>query len=417
MDSKIFAESGSRLMRRLDALAHFSSETDALTRLYLTPEHRAAADTVAAWMRTAGMAAHMDAAGTVIGRYEGAAPGAPALLVGSHIDTVRNGGKYDGNLGVLAAIEAVDALHQAGARRRFAIEVLAFGDEEGVRFPVTLTGSRALAGLFHNTALQVKDANDVTLCAALEDFGLEPASIRTLARARGDVLGYVELHIEQGPVLEAANLPVGIVTAISGASRFVVTVEGAAGHAGTVPMTLRKDALAAAAEMALAVESCAVKTPELVATVGQISAKPGAVNVIAGRAEFSLDIRSARDAVRHAAIARLTAALDSIAARRGVTLTLRKYYDEAAAVCDPGLSHALSQSVARQQLATLSLPSGAGHDGLAMQALCPIAMLFVRCTGGVSHSPAEAITAADAAVAVAVLTDFLRSYAADPVRS
>ena len=410
VQSKISSPLGSRLMRRLEALADFSSETDALTRLYLTPEHRAAADAVAVWMRAAGMAAHMDAVGTVIGRYESARPGAPALLVGSHIDTVRNGGKYDGNLGVLAAIEAVDALHLAGERRPFAIEVLAFGDEEGVRFPVTLTGSRALAGLFRVEALEAKDADGVTLRAALETFGLDPSKIPALARRKADVLGYVEVHIEQGPVLEAANLPVGVVTAISGASRFAATLEGVAGHAGTVPMTRRQDALAAAAEMVLAVESCARETPELVATVGQISAKPGAVNVIASRVEFSLDIRSPQDAVRHAAVLSLTATLQNIAARRSVALALRNTYDEAAAQCDAGLSHALSHSVARQQIAPLPLPSGAGHDGLAMQALCPIAMLFARCKGGVSHSPAEAVTAADADTAVAVLTDFLRGW-------
>ena len=406
-----------RLFARLEALALFSAEPGALTRLYLTPEHRAAADAVAEWMHEAGMSAQMDAAGTVVGRYEGESPNAPALLLGSHIDTVRNGGKYDGNLGVLAAIEAVDALRLCGERRPFAIEVLAFGDEEGVRFPMTLTGSRAFAGVFNAAALDGVDKDGVSLRAALENFGLDPTNIAALARRKGDVIGYVETHIEQGPVLEAAGLPVGVVSAISGASRFGVVVQGVAGHAGTVPMHLRKDALAAAAEMTLAVERCALDTPGLVATVGQMSALPGAVNVIAARAEFSLDVRSASDALRYAGVARLTAELERIAARRGLTVSLRKSYDEAAAICADSLSRALAASIARQQLATLSLPSGAGHDGLAMQALCPIAMLFVRCKGGVSHSPAEAITAADAAVAVAVLTDFLRSYAADPVRS
>ena len=392
---------GQRIMRRIDALAAFSADPAALTRLYLTPQHHAAATQVEAWMRAAGMATRMDAAGPVVGRYA-------ALLLGSHIDTVRNAGKYDGNLGVVAAIEAVDALKRQGLRRDFAIEVLAFGDEEGVRFPVTLTGSRAVAGSFNSASLAVADADGVTLRDALLRFGLDPAEIAAIARQPAQVLGYVELHIEQGPVLEAANLAVGIVTSISGASRFSVTVDGVAGHAGTVPMALRKDALAAAAEMVLAVERCAQTTEGLVATVGQITAKPGAVNVIASRAAFCLDIRSAFDAVRTAAVAGLTADMHEIARRRGTGLSILPTYDEAAAVCDPALMTALHASAARLGIATCALPSGAGHDGLALQALCPIAMLFVRCKGGISHNPAEAIAQADAQIAVQLLADFLQ---------
>ncbi len=401
---------GARLMRRLDALACFSSEPDALTRLYLTPEHKAAAAVVGDWMRAAGMRVRMDAAGTVAGRYEGEQPQAPALLLGSHIDTVRNAGRYDGNFGVVAAIEAVDALSQRGERRPFAIEVLAFGDEEGVRFPVTLTGSRAIAGSFRPLTLEAVDRDGISLRAAMLRFGLDPAAIAALARNRRDTLGYVEAHIEQGPVLEAENLPVGVVTAISGASRFVVTVGGIAGHAGTVPMAMRKDALAAAAEMVLCTEACALRTPGLVATVGQIAARPGAVNVIAGQVEFSLDVRSARDGDRTAAASWLATAFEAIARRRGVSLAIAKSYDEAAALCDPALMAALEASVTRMGAPVRRLPSGAGHDGLAMQALCPVAMLFVRCKGGISHNPDELISAGDAAIAVGVLTDFLRSF-------
>ena len=233
--------------------------------------------------------------GNVVGRYEGVEPGLPALLLGSHIDTVRNAGKFDGNLGVIAAISAVASLHRRFQRLPFAIEVLAFGDEEGVRFPVTLNGSRAVAGTFDPAALEVRDADGITLHEALKQFGCDPAGIAGVARRTADVLGYVEVHIEQGPVLEAEDLPVGIVTAINGASRFTIEVTGVAGHAGTVPMHLRQDALAAAAEMVLAVERAAQDTPGIVATVGKLEALPGAVNVIPSGAKLSLDLRSSSD--------------------------------------------------------------------------------------------------------------------------
>ena len=399
---------GSRLMRRLDALCRFSADEGSLTRLYLTPEHRAAAEQVTAWMREAGMTVSLDAAATVIGRYEGQEPGLPALLLGSHIDTVRHAGRYDGMLGVLVAIEAVAALHAAGLRLPFAVEVLAFGDEEGVRFPVTLTGSRAVAGGFDPSALESRDAEGVSLREALHRFGVDPAAIPTLARRPDQVLAYLEVHIEQGPVLEAEGLPTGIVTAINGATRFVAEIGGTAGHAGTVPMHLRRDAVAAMAEMVLAVERLALEEPDLVATVGQVTASPGAVNVIAAGARFTIDIRSPRDALRHAACGRLRDELSTIAARRGVSLSLRPTYDEAAAPCDPALIEALEGASLRCGLRPFRLPSGAGHDGLAMARLCPIGMIFVRCEGGISHHPAEAITEADALAALRLLLETLQ---------
>ena len=399
---------GARVMRRLDALARFSSEPDALTRLYLTPEHEAAAAQAAEWMREAGMAAGPDAAGNVVGRYEGRAPGAPALLLGSHIDTVRDAGRYDGNFGVVAAIEAVAMLSARGERLPFAVEVIAFGDEEGVRFPVTLTGSRAVAGILDPASLDAEDGDGINLRDALLRFGCDPSALPGVARRREDVIGYVELHIEQGPVLEAEDLPVGVVTAINGASRFSAEVEGVAGHAGTVPMRLRRDAVAAMAEMVLAVERIAQGTPDLVATVGWVEASPGAVNVIPARARFTIDMRSPDDGVRETATERLRREVQAVAARRGVRLTLRSRYDAPAVVCAPPLIGALESSVARFGLRPLRLCSGAGHDGLAIAALCPVGMLFVRCEGGISHNPAEAITEADADTAVRVLVDFLQ---------
>ncbi len=401
---------GERIMRRLAELARFSSEPGgALTRLYLTPQHKAAALQVENWMHQAGMAAGIDAVGNVVGRHGGA--DAPALLLGSHIDTVRNAGRYDGNLGVVLAIEAVAALHARGERLPFAVEVIAFGDEEGVRFPVTLTGSRAVAGILGPAALDAEDADRISVREALQRFGCNPSGIPKVPRRRESALGYVEVHIEQGPVLEAEGLPVGVVTAINGASRFAVEVAGTAGHAGTVPMALRRDALAAAAEMVLLVERLAAETPELVATVGRIEALPGAVNVIPSGARFTIDIRSPSDETRNGAVARLRAEMEAAAGRRGVLVRLTRTYDEAAAVCAPWLVEQLEAAVARAAgLPPRRLPSGAGHDGLAMVALCPIGMLFVRCEGGISHNPAESITTEDADVAARVLLDFLRHF-------
>ena len=403
---------GANVMAHLHELARCTSEPGKLTRLYLTPAHQAAIRMVRGWMEEAGMETEVDAAANVVGRYPGQRPDAPALLLGSHIDTVRDAGHYDGNLGVIAAIEAVAALNAAGERLPFAIEVIAFGDEEGVRFPSKLTGSRAVAGTFEPQSLDITDQQGTHLEAALRAFGCDPAAIPSIARRRERVLGYVEVHIEQGPVLEERKLPVGIVSAIAGASRFRIEVIGEAGHAGTVPMDLRKDALVAAAEMVMAVERRAhgASEPGLVATVGSIEAAPGAPNVIPGRAKFSLDIRAPVDADRFRAIEELTTAFSTLASRRHVRVRVEKFYDEPAVTCDPGLVAQLEAAVERAGVAPLRLPSGAGHDGLAIAALCPIAMLFVRCKGGISHNPAESITVKDADVATGVLLDFLRHY-------
>lgn len=396
-----------RVMARLAELARHSAEPDALTRLYLTPEHEAAATAVAGWMREAGLAVTGDAVGTVLGRRPGSEPGARTLILGSHIDTIRNAGRFDGTLGVVVAIEALASLQRQGIALPFAVEVAAFGDEEGVRFPHTLAGSRALAGTFDPAALDGVDADGVTLAEALHRSGRDPGAIAALARRPEAVLGYLEVHIEQGPVLEHKDLPVGVVTAIAGASRLRVDVGGTAGHAGTVPMALRRDALAAAAEMIGHVEAVALADPAIVATVGQIEARPGAVNVIPGAVRFTVDLRSPDDGARRDALSRLETDLAACAARRGVTLAITPFYDVAAAPCAPAFQAAFARAVARQGLRVHHLPSGAGHDGLAMASLCPIGMLFVRCAGGISHNPAESITEADAGVAVRVLIDAL----------
>jgi allantoate deiminase len=309
----------SRIMQRCDALARHSELPGGLTRVFLSPEGRAAGDAVLGWMREAGMRASLDAMGNAVGRYEGERAGLPCLMLGSHLDTVRDAGRYDGMLGVISAIECVDALNRQRKKPPFAIEVIGFGDEEGVRFGTTLLGSRAIAGTLSPEVLETKDAGGKSIADALRDFGLNPDHhLSTVKRKKGDVLAYAELHIEQGPVLEAEGLPVGVVTAINGFSRLRVTLRGEAGHAGTVPMPLRRDALAAAAECVVMVESVARSVPELVGTVGRIEAKPGAINVIPGEAQFTVDLRAPLDSVRQEALAEVKSEIARIAAARKV---------------------------------------------------------------------------------------------------
>ena len=402
-----FSDIGAAIAARLDTLAAISDSADGLTRLYLSPAHKRAANLVADWMRDAGMRVELDAIGNIVGRYNGAAAGAPALLLASHIDTVRNAGRFDGNLGVVTAIEIVRQLHALGRRLPFAIEVVAFGDEEGVRFPSSLGGSRALAGTANPAILEETDTEGVTRRAALKGFGCPELPLESLARQPEKYIGYVEVHIEQGPVLEARGLPLGIVSAINGASRGLVVVTGRAGHAGTVPMDLRADALTAAAAMALAIEARARAEPDLVATVGQLTVTGGAVNTVPGRVEFTLDCRAPDDRSRKAALADIRAAIAAIADERRVTACLTVAYDAPAAPCDPGVSQALAQAAARCGYAAPSLPSGAGHDAMAFKDVLPFAMLFVRCKGGVSHNPAEFASIADMSAAAHVLADFV----------
>jgi hydantoinase/carbamoylase family amidase len=392
------------LMEKLAELAAVTDGPEGLTRLFLSPAHKRAVALVAGWMRAAGLNARVDAIGNVCGDNGVAGP---KLLLGSHIDTVRNAGWYDGNYGVLAAIEAV---RRAG-KLPFGVEVIAFGDEEGVRFPQTLSGSRAVAGMFSPAALDGRDADGVSMREALLAFGLaHPEEIAVAARMPGEVLGYVELHIEQGPVLEAQGLAAGVVTAINGASRYAVSVDGAAGHAGTVPMAMRHDALAAAAEMILAVEAAARERADVVATVGRLSVRPGAPNSIPGAVEFSIDLRAPVDADRLETAAVIRAGLDRIAVSRLVDYELMQTHEAPATSCAAWLQAQLAAAVQAQGGAPFHLPSGAGHDAMAMAALCPVGMVFVRCAGGVSHTPEESISAADAEVGVEVLVSFLKNF-------
>jgi allantoate deiminase len=402
--------SAERIMRRCEALARHSELPGGLTRVFLSPQARAATDEVLGWMREAGMQATLDPIANAAGRYEGERPGLPCLMLGSHLDTVRDAGRYDGMLGVISAIECVSFLNSKNKRLPFAIEVIGFGDEEGVRFGTTLLGSRAVAGTLDLRVLNVKDPQGNSMANALREFGLDPAGIPHIARKKQDVLAYAELHIEQGPVLEAEGLPVGVVTAINGFSRLRVTLRGAAGHAGTVPMNLRRDALAAAAECVLMVEKVARSQPELVGTVGRIEAKPGAINVIPGEVMFTVDVRAPQDPLRNQAVATIRSDIRRIVEGRKLECEIENLQEFGVTACSPRLMEQMDQAVARQGFPVRRLPSGAGHDGMALGAITEICMLFVRCKGGISHNPLESITEADAAAGARVLLDFIEHF-------
>ena len=387
---------GAEIMARLDAMAEVSESPDVLTRRCYVPEHRRINVMVARWMRDAGMVVREDAVGNVIGRYEGHEPGATAIMIGSHGDTVVDAGRYDGALGVLSAIHVVEQLNARGIRYANAIEVICFADEEGVRFHSTFLGSCGVAGTFDRAVLDRCDKDGITLAQAMRDFGLDPDRIPEAARHRGEIRCYLEVHIEQGPVLEAEDRATCAVTAIAGADRMTITAQGTAGHAGTVPMGRRADALSAACEAILALERIAAEHRDAVATVGQIEAAPGASNVIPGRARFSVDIRAAEDSVRANAIAAFLAELDRIAAARGITFARDHAHSANGVTCAPWLLDQIEGAMGDLGDKPFRLPSGAGHDAVAMSDITDVGMIFVRCKGGISHSPLEHITPEDA---------------------
>jgi allantoate deiminase len=401
---------GARAVARCDALgvAPYSDMEGGLFRAWLTPAFAAAHEAVGGWMAEAGMAVRTDPATNLIGRYEGSTPDALALLIGSHIDSVNDAGRYDGPLGVMLGIECVAALNASGRRLPFAIEVIAFGDEEGSRFPAPMLTSRAVAGGFDPASLAVVGRDGVTVGQALADKRFSPERFAEAARAPGTVIAYLEAHIEQGPALEAEGLAVGIVTGIAAQLRYRVVIEGMAGHAGTTSMALRRDALAAAAEAVLAVERIGGGGPDdLVATVGRLDVTPGAVNVIPGHVDFSLDIRALDHGVRDAAAEAILAELKTIGARRGVGLVAKRVHQLSACPCDPKLMGLLAAAMADEGLPERRLASGAGHDAMVMASLCPTAMLFIRCAGGISHNPAEAVKVADVEIALRVMLGFI----------
>jgi allantoate deiminase len=396
-------DTATTVMERCELLGNISEEPGRLTRPFGSHAMREASDIVSGWMRMAGMTTRFDEIGNLIGRYEGT--GNETLVVGSHLDTVRDAGRYDGQLGVMVALACVQQLHDRGERLPYAIEVVAFADEEGLRFGTTFLGSSVYAGAFDESRLNLEDRNGVTLREAVRNFGGDPGALE--GRGKEDLLGYCEVHIEQGPVLEQEDLPVGVVTAINGQSRVRAGFIGKAGHAGTVPMESRRDALCAAAEFVLEVESAAKAQPGSVATVGEISALPGAVNVIPGEADHSLDLRHPEDTARERLRDHLERRAREIAASRGCELRWQLRQETPAVPADPELSALLERAVEDSGVSVHRLSSGAGHDAAQMAALTSVAMLFVRCQEGISHNPAESVRREDVGAAIEVMSRFL----------
>ena len=393
------------VLRRCDELAAFTEEEGRLTRRFATPALQQAGDEVRGWMEAAGMVARRDAIGNLIGRLEHA--DRRTLLIGSHLDTVRDAGRYDGTLGVLVAIACLERLRDEGRSLPYGVEVLAFADEEGVRFGTGYLGSSVVAGRFDTADLERRDADGVTLADAVHAFGGDPELFASARRDPADLIGYYEVHIEQGPVLEAGDVPLGVVTAIAGQTGGRIVFTGEAGHAGTVPMALRRDALGAAAEFVLAVEAVARDQDGLVATVGNLQVQDGARNVIPGRVVLSLDVRHSADSVRESVLARLRDRVGAIADARSVGLEWQVGPGTPSVDCSTDLTELVAQAIAAPGGSVVRLPSGAGHDAAMLSTITPVAMLFVRCAGGVSHNPAESVIVEDVAAAIDATTRFL----------
>lgn len=398
------------VLRRCEELAVFSEEDGRLTRRFATRALRQAGERVREWMEAAGLQTRRDALGNVLGRLDGAG-GARTLLIGSHLDTVRDAGRYDGMLGILVAIACLERLRDDRGSLPYGVEVLAFADEEGVRYGTGYLGSSVVAGCFDPASLGRRDAEGVTLADALRAFGGEPEDLASARRDPAGLIGYYEVHIEQGPVLEADGAPLGVVGAITGQSRTRVTFTGEAGHAGTVPMAMRRDALCAAAEFVTAVEATARDSDGVVATVGELDVHGGASNVIPGQVALSLDVRHAVDAVRVSVGAQLRERAGAIADRRGSGLEWEVVQETPAVTCSEELTELVADAVAQCGLPVVRLPSGAGHDAVMLSRIAPVAMLFVRCAGGVSHNPAESVTVEDVASAIDATTRFLELVA------
>lgn len=402
---------GGRAVARCRELgvAPYSDMEGGLFRAYLTPAYRAAQARLREWMEIAGMEVREDAAANLIGRYEGTDPSVPALVIGSHLDSVRDAGVFDGPLGIMLGVELVAQLHAEGKRMPYPIEVYAFGDEEGSRFPKAMLTSRVVAGTLDPAELDTKDEAGVPLAEA----GVDIASFTKAARAPGSTLAYFEAHIEQGPLLEAEGRAVGNVSGIVSQRRYRVTVTGTAGHAGTVTMRYRKDALAGAAEMVLAVEKHGrERNADLVATVGRFSIRPGAPNVIPGKAEFSIDIRSLDEGLCQRRAEAILADFDAIAAERGLNVNAELVLNLPASPCDKQIMSMISEALIDNGQHLRRMVSGAGHDAMNFIHHCPVGMLFIRCKGGISHNPAEDVIDEDIEIALKIMRTFTEKLGA-----
>ena len=383
------------VLERCTELDRFSSLRTALERVHLSPEHASANALTARWMEEAGLRTWTDAAGNICGRREGREPGLPALLLGSHLDTVPDAGSYDGMLGVVMAVAVAERLR--GVELPFALEVVGFSDEEGTRFGKALLGSQALAGTWDEDWWELRDKNGVTLHQAFQDFGLDPRRVGDAARRPDELVGYLEAHIEQGPYLEAADASLGYVTTIAGARRFAITVLGEARHAGGTPYHRRKDALVGASEIVTMIERTA-RASECIATVGRLQVRPGAVNVIPGRADLTLDLRAATDPERDAMWEAMLLEMERLCAERGLRLEVVETHTAPAAPCAAWLQRAVVAGIASTGDTTpMGLWSRAGHDAMAVAAVADIGMLFVRCFDGISHHPGEDVREVDVA--------------------
>jgi len=403
---------GTKILDLAHQLAQWTELPEGLMCTFYSPAHKAAAAQLRDWMELAGLSARIDAVGNVIGRYASPDPSAKTLIVASRYDTVADAGHFDGRLGILTGLVVAEHLKKTGQRLPFHLEVIGFSEEEGVRFSAPYLGSGAIAGCFDERALARRDVSDISLATVLRQEGVDLETIQKLATPPETLRGYLEVHIEQGPVLLQNDLPVGIVTSITGSTRFRIVVQGVAGHAGTVPMPLRRDAATAAAEIILEVERRCCAVPNLVGTVGQITVPNGLINVIPGSCEFSLDIRSVNDTTREDAIDDIKAFIEGTARRRRVTVSIRELSRHRAVPCAPQMQSAFAEAVARTGIKPFYLPSGAGHDAEMFAGVTDIGMLFVRCgNGGISHSPLETVTAADADIAARILLDVLLNLA------
>ncbi|TDB04626.1 M20 family metallo-hydrolase [Halomonas marinisediminis] len=400
---------GEILMARLDEAASFSRPGPGVTRLFCSEEHRQVLEPIGDWMRQAGLEPSLDASGNLVGRNPRAIAGEKTLILGSHQDTVTEGGKYDGMLGVALPLVALQALKDEGVDLPYGVEVVAFGDEEGTRFQSTLIGSRALAGTLDDDSLAARDAEGISVAEAIQAFGGDPGAIPDLARRPELVLGFVEVHIEQGPVLESRDHAVGVVTALTGIERHRVTVTGKAGHAGTTPMAGRRDALVGAAEMVVEADRRLQASDNFVGVVGKLEVRPNAVNVIPSEVTFTLELRSPNGETRAHGREEILSAIHRLAEARGLEVAIERTYAAEAVACADWLIEALEEACDGVGEPVERMFSGAGHDGLAMHDLTDIGMLFVRCRDGLSHHPDESITAEDAKRATRVMMQFLRA--------
>lgn len=396
-----------RIMQRMEALAACSSSVRGVTRLAFTDESEQANSLVSQWMMEAGMTVRRDELGNLIGRYEGRRPDAPILLIGSHLDSVAEGGKFDGILGVITGIEAVQTLFEQDTRLEHPMEIIGFCDEEGARFHTTFLGSRAMTGSLTEADFQCCDPDGMTLFDAMKKVGLEPMQYKRAARDPQTLLGYMELHIEQGPILEKMGQSCGVVSGIASQSRYTFQIGGLAGHAGTVPLPMRKDALAGAAEIIQAIEAIALQHPGLVATVGKLSIQPGASNVIPGLVEGTLDIRCMDEEKKLEALQAIIETSHQISDRRGLNCIFTKVMDSSAVSCSPRLIRTIQSVLEDYQMNPTPLVSGAGHDAMAMSSITDVGMIFIRCKDGISHQPDEYVSLEDIQMGARVLLDVI----------